>query len=262
MNDNESQDNLPSEQPRDDLPSSIGEGLAAAARKSGLGQLADSDGPTGRALLGALGGIRGLLESILPGLVFLILFTFTSNVPLSLGVSVGVAVIFTIVRLIGRSPVTQAVAGLIVVGASAILALITGRAENNFVLGFWIDGAFAVAILISILVRWPLIGLVAGYLVGDGVDWRSHKGQFRAMQALSFLWFLLFAARLAVQLPLYFAHSDAATSALALAHLLMGIPLYAPLLLVSWFIVRAVFQLDEKKAREESPQEENPQEDN
>jgi Protein of unknown function (DUF3159) len=234
------------------LPSAIGEGLASAAKRAGIGQLAQGDAPTGRALLAALGGVRGLAETILPGLVFLVLYTFTFNVPLSLGASVGVAVIFTIVRAIGRTPATQAVAGLIGVGASAILALLTGKGENNFILGLWTNAAYATALLVSILVRWPVIGLAVGYLMGDGLAWRADKAKFRAMQALTFLWFLLFAARLAVQLPLYFAHTDSATAALALTKLLMGIPLYAPLLLVSWLIVRALYNLGPTKSSEEA----------
>jgi hypothetical protein len=50
-----------------------------------------------------------------------------------------------------------------------------------------------------------------------------------------------------VELPLYFANTPEATSALALTKLLMGVPLYAPLLLVSWFIVRAVFDVGDAK---------------
>ncbi|GAA1444897.1 DUF3159 domain-containing protein [Leifsonia poae] len=226
---------------RDAVPSAIGESLARAAQKSGLGQLADGENSTGAALLGALGGFRGLAETILPGLVFLILFTFTQNVPLSIGCSVLVAIIFTAVRLIGKTPVTQAIAGLLGVGISAILALITGRGEDNFILGIWTNAAYGAALLISILVGWPLIGLAAGYLMGDGLAWRSRKNTYRVMQALTFLWFLLFAARLVVQVPLYLAHTDAATSALALTKLLMGVPLYAPLLLITWFVVRGQF---------------------
>ncbi|HEY8282064.1 MAG TPA: DUF3159 domain-containing protein [Leifsonia sp.] len=226
---------------RDSLPATVGETLARAAQKSGLGRIPDGETPTGAALLGALGGIRGLAETILPGLVFLILFTFTQNVPLSIGCSVLVAVVFTVIRVIGKTAVTQAMAGLIGVGISAILALVTGRGEDNFLLGIWTNAAYAAALLISILIRWPLIGLAAGYLMGDGLAWRSVRSTFRVMQALTFLWFLLFAARLLVQVPLYLAHSDAATSALALTKLLMGVPLYAPLLLVTWFVVRGQF---------------------
>lgn len=234
----------------DQVASTLGESLARAARNSGMGQLVDGDAPTGAALLSALGGIRGLLETILPGLVFLILFTFTQNVPLSIGVSVAVAVVFTVVRVVGKTPITQALAGLIGVGLSAIFALITGRGEDNFILGIWTNAAYAVALLVSILVRWPLIGLAAGYLMGDGLAWRSITSKFRVMQALTFLWFLLFAARLLVQVPLYLAHTDEATSALALTKLLMGVPLYAPLLLVTWFVVKGQFP---QKPRQSPP---------
>ncbi len=240
-------DRTPAESPGESVPATVGESLARAARKAGLGALADGEAPTGAALLGALGGLRGLAETILPGLVFLILFTFTTNVPLSIGCSVLVAVVFTVVRIIGKTPVTQAVAGLLGVGISAILALVTGRGEDNFLLGIWTNAAYAAALLASILVRWPLIGLAAGYLMGDGIAWRSLRSRFRVMQALTFLWFLLFAARLVVQVPLYLAHTDAATSALALTKLLMGVPLYAPLLLVTWFVVRGQFPATPKK---------------
>jgi hypothetical protein len=228
------------------VPSAIGESLARAAQKSGIGKLADSETPTGTALLGALGGIRGLAETILPGLVFLVLFTFTQNVPLSIGLSVLVAVVFTVVRIVGKTPVTQAIAGLLGVGISAILALITGRGEDNFILGIWTNAAYAAALLISILVRWPLIGLIAGYLMGDGLAWRRARGKFRVMQALTFLWLLLFAARLVVQVPLYLAHTPEATVALGITKLLMGVPLYAPLLLITWFVVRGQFPTAQK----------------
>ncbi|MFF2773081.1 DUF3159 domain-containing protein [Streptomyces bacillaris] len=249
------------DQDRDQVASTLGENLAKAARNSGMGQLADGGTPTGTALLSALGGVRGLLETILPGLVFLILFTFTQNVPLSIGVSVAVAVVFTVVRIIGKTPVTQALAGLIGVGLSAIFALITGRGEDNFILGIWTNAAYAAALLISILVRWPLIGLAAGYLMGDRLAWRSVKSKFRVMQALTFLWFLLFAARLLVQVPLYLAHTDAATSALALTKLLMGVPLYAPLLLITWFVVKGQFpqKPQSQKPQSQKPQSEKPQ---
>ena len=50
--------------------------------------------------------------------------------------------------------------------------------------------------------------------------------------------------RLAVQLPLYLASQtdETVVSWLAGARLAMGLPLYAPLLLLSWFVIRAVFR--------------------
>ena len=107
----------------------------------------------------------------------------------------------------------QAVAGLIGVGVSAALALFTGRAEDNFLFGIGLNSVYVAALLVSMLVRWPLIGLASGYLMGDGLAWRKDRAKFRVMQALTSCWFLLFAARLLFELPLYLA-TDAATTGL------------------------------------------------
>ncbi|MEO6826093.1 MAG: DUF3159 domain-containing protein [Microbacteriaceae bacterium] len=222
----------------DSVARTLGQGLAAAAKRSGLGAVADGHAPSSRNLLLAMGGVRGLAETILPSLVFLVVYTFTKDVPWAIGTSVLAAVIFTVLRLIARTPVTQAVAGLLGVGASAVLALLTGRGEDNFVLGLLTNGAYGAVLLVSILVGWPLLGLAIGYLMNDGLNWRKDKPKFRAMQLLTALWVAMFVARLAVQLPLYYGHN---VEGLAIAKLAMGLPLYVPLLLVSWLIVRSVY---------------------
>lgn len=214
----------------------IGESLASAAKRSGLAPAEDT--PNGTALLKAMGGVRGIIETVLPGLIFVVIYTLWQNVPISLAASVGVAVLFTIARVVQRSQVTQAVAGLIGVGASAVLALITGRGSDNYVLGLVTDAVYGAAMLISMAVRWPLIGLAAGYLMGDGTAWRRDRAKLRAMQIVTACWLGLFVARLVVQLPLYFADN---VTALGITKLIMGIPLYAPLLLVTWLVIRSVY---------------------
>lgn len=216
----------------------FGNQLADAARKAGLGKLADDEKLSAKDMLGALGGIRGLAETIVPGLVFLVIFSFSKNLNWALGVSVALAVVFTLLRIVGKTPVMQAVAGLIGVVVSAALALWTGNGADNFVLGLVTNAAYAVVLLVSMLVRWPLIGLAVGYLMGDGLAWRENKRRFQAMQLLTACWFGLFAARLLVQLPLYFANN---VEGLAITKLLMGVPLYAMLLIVSWLIVKAIY---------------------
>lgn len=224
------------EERRPSASQALGEGLAAAAKKSGIAPA--DQAPSGAALLAAMGGVRGIVETVVPGLVFVIVFTFSQNVPLSLGASVALAVAFTVVRVVRRSQATQAVAGLIGVGASAILALITGRGSDNYVLGLATDAAYGAAMLVSMAVRWPLVGLAAGYLMGDGTAWRADRAKMAAMQLITGCWLALFVARLAVQLPLYFGNDVAA---LGITKLIMGIPLYAPLLLVTWLVVRSVY---------------------
>jgi hypothetical protein len=217
----------------------VGAALADAARKSGLNSLAQADRPNGQVLLEAMGGIRGIIEAVVPGLLFLVVYTITQNLPLSLGVSVGVAAVLTVARLVQGTPVASAVGGLIGAVASAALALITNRPEDNFVLGFVTNGGYAAVLLLSVLVRWPLIGLIAGYLMSDSTAWKKDPVKRRTFAILTLCWAGMFLARLAVQLPLYAAGN---VEWLAATKLLMGLPLYAPLLILTWLVVRALYR--------------------
>jgi hypothetical protein len=205
----------------------------------------ESERPTGAALLKAMGGVRGIIEAIVPGLLFLLVFTFTQSLPWALGVSVGVAALLTLLRIIGKTPVTAALGGLVGVVLSAVLALITNKPEDNFVLGFFTNGAYGAVLLVSVLVGWPLIGLAVGFLMNDGIAWRQDRVKRRALRWLTLAWAGLFILRLAVQLPLYFSGN---VEWLGSTKLLMGIPLYAPLLVVSWLVVRGLYRAPETDA--------------
>lgn len=231
---------------RDPAPSvtdAVGAALGAAARKAGLDPAKDSS--TGHVVWHAMGGWRGILESVLPGLVFLIAWTVTydpvartGNLLLSLGLSIGLAAVFTVIRLIQRSSAGAAIAGLIAAAAAAALSLWTGRGEDSFIPGFVTNGAYGTAFLVSALIGWPLIGLAAGFLMGESTEWRRDKRKRRVYFWLSIAWAGLFAARLLVQLPLYFAGDVAALGTLKL---IMGLPLFAPLVAVTWLAVRAMY---------------------
>ena len=221
----------------------LGESLSAAAKKSGFGAVEPGEAPTAGALLHAMGGVRGLVESILPGLGFLVIYTITKDLFLSVAIPVGLAVVFVIVRAITRTPWSSALAGVIGLALSAGLALITGRAEDNFVLGFFINGAFLIALLVSIAVRWPLIGVIVSLIRSEGSAWRTDKAKFRVALIATILWSALFALRLGVELPLYFAENAAA---LATLKLILGVPLYAGMLWVTWLLVRTVYARPER----------------
>jgi hypothetical protein len=215
------------------------EGMAEAARRAGFSQAAEGAPITGHVLLAAMGGIRGLIEAVLPGLVFLLTYTFTLELIPALIAPVLIGLVFAGVRLVQRQTVSQAVGGLVGIAISAGLALLTGRAEDFYLPGFWTNGAYAAALLLSIAVGWPLIGLAVGFLMGDGLAWREDPAKRRVLTLLTLCWAGLFVLRLAVQLPLYFAGN---IEWLGATKLLMGVPLYAPLLVLSWLMVRAVYR--------------------
>lgn len=220
-----------------DSAAELREALAAAAKKSGFGRVAPGETPTAHDLWSAVGGVRGLIESLLPGFLFLVVFTVTSDVVPSVLIPVGVAVLFVLVRAITRSPILPATIGLVGIALSAGLALWSGRAEENFVLGFVINAVWLVALLVSLAIRRPLIGVITGVLTGDS-GWRNDAAKRTVLTVTTWLWVALFALRLGVQVPLYVTEQ---TAALAATKLLMGLPLYAAVLWVTWLMIRAVY---------------------
>ena len=92
-------------------------------KRTGLSALADA-GNDGEdfSVIDAIGGPRGVIESMLPGVVFVVLFVATSNLNLTIAVSAVLAVLQVIVRLIQRQSVMGAVSGLVAVGICLIWA--------------------------------------------------------------------------------------------------------------------------------------------
>lgn len=230
---------------------SINDALSAAAKKTRLSVVASDDVPTGTAILAAIGGVRGLAESIVPSFAFLILFLLTQNVMLSALVPVGVALIFIVIRAATKVPLSPAITGAVGVGITAALAVITQRGENNFVLGIGINIAFFVAMAVSLIARRPLIGTFVALLLGERAqNWRREPRRYRVLTLATWFWVALFGIRLLVELPLYLtaiaAAADsptaiAATSALGIAKLILGVPFYALVLWLTWLLVRSVF---------------------
>lgn len=212
--------------------------FAAAAKGSGIGKVTPGEAPTGHALIAAMGGIRGLVESILPGLGFLIIYTITFELLPSVLIPVALAVVFVIVRLVSRSPATPAIAGVVGLAISALIAIFTGRAEDNFILGFVLNAAYFIALGVSMAFRWPLIGVIAGLLTGDVAGWRDDRAKVKVANIATTLWMGLFGLRLLVELPLYFSGQ---IQWLAATKLLMGVPLYAGLLWVTWLLMRTAY---------------------
>jgi len=220
------------------MHSSVGESWNRAIAHSPFAALKPGEAPTSGALWAALGKTRGVIEALLPGVGFLVVYTLTQDLIWSLSAPATVAAGFILVRLVMRSPVLSAVAGMIGILASAGVALLSGRAEDNFVLGFIVNGLWIVGLLISLVIRKPLIGVVAGLLSADP-HWHDDVTTRRVATAATWLWLGMFCFRLSVQVPLYLT---GAVSALALAKLVMGIPLYGAVLWLTWLLMRAVYR--------------------
>jgi Protein of unknown function (DUF3159) len=221
-------------------PLTFKEAMADAARKSRVANGVAVDAPLGTALLGSVGGVRGIVESVLPTLVFLVLhLIFPQNLVLATLVPLAVAVIFVIARLIAGSPASPAITGAVILGITAVLAIVTNRAENNFIPGILLNAGLLLAMLVSLAIRQPLVGVFVSFLLGEQAEnWRSEPAKLRALTLATWLWTAMFAIRLAIEVPLYLA---ANASGLAITKIILGVPLYAVVLLLTWLLIRAVF---------------------
>lgn len=192
---------------------------------------------SGQGLLQAVGGILGIVEAVLPGLLYLTIFIITQDARVSvIAPAVLVVAMFTW-RLIRKQTLVTALSGVFGVGVCVATTLFTGKGEDYFLPGFWINGAWSLALIISLAVGWPILGFVVGLIRGNFTSWRENPQIKKAATVASLLWLSLFVLRLAVQLPLYITGDVAA---LGVARLVMGTPLFALVVLCTWLLFRNV----------------------
>jgi len=188
-------------------------------------------------LLKSAGGVQGIAESVLPGLVFLVAFTVSRDLTVSLVAALAAAAVFTVARLVQKRPLTQALAGIAGVAISAWLANTTGKAEDFYVLGFYTNAAYIAGMLLSIVLKWPIAGLLFGLVRSEGLEWRKDPERLRAYNIATWVVIGVLALRLVVQVPLYL-QGESGLAALATMRLIMGAPLYILGLWVAWLLSR------------------------
>lgn len=213
--------------PADELS---GSGLRSIARATQTGEFS---------ILDAMGGWRGLCESVLPTLVFLIAYLVSHQLRPALIGALASAGLLLLARVITRSNPSQVIGGAIAVVIGAIWAARTGQAGDYFVWGFYTNAAYFLALSISAIAGWPAVGVLLSVLTGKDLSWRTPplrtSGIYRRYSLATWIWAGLFAARLAVQLPLYFAGR---IEWLGTARIVMGLPLFALIAYLTWLILR------------------------
>jgi hypothetical protein len=187
-------------------------------------------------LLEQMGGVPGIIASTIPVAVFVVVNIAAALQPaLIAAIAAGVGI--AIWRIARKQPLQPAVSGLFGVGIAAFIAYRTGEARGFYLPGLIYSAVLGLAFLVSVIVRWPLAGVIWHGINGDGQSWRRDPRLLRAYTWASLLWTLVFAARLVVQGLLYNAD---ATTWLGIARLAMGYPLVGVALLGTvWAVSRA-----------------------
>ena len=186
--------------------------------------------------LHALGGRHGIVDSSLPGLAFVIAYTASGQeLDVAIWTAVGIGAVLFAIRIVRKETLQFALAGFVGVAIAAFVAKQTGRAEDFFLPGLLLNLAYAAAYLVSIAIRWPLLGVIVGPLNGEGMEWRNDPERLRLYSRASWIWVGVFTLRLAVQLPLYFADE---LVALGVAKTAMGFPIFALAAWLSYLVLR------------------------
>jgi hypothetical protein len=181
------------------------------------------------ALVEALGGKRGLVDSGLPAAVFVfvnsVVAAFADRDTALRAALVGAVVVgagVVALRLVRRQTLQQALSGFLALAIAVLFAARSGEARDFFLPGILINVVYATVFVVSAVVARPIVGYVYAAVDGLSPAWRTDR-RLRGVFAVATVgWGLVFAARAAVQGSLYALDRP---GWLAAARLLMGWPL-------------------------------------
>ncbi|MCI1936363.1 MAG: DUF3159 domain-containing protein [Bifidobacteriaceae bacterium] len=221
----------------------------ASSLRSGIASVVDED----FSVKDAIGGVRGAIESVLPGLAFVVVFVATRNLGVTVIVAASIAAICVVARLLMRQQVRSALTGVLSIIVCLVWAWLSKDAKNFYLPGFLTNAFWIIVLVVSLGIRIPGIGALVEFVrnpVTSGfrqwVDvWRSDRHLLRAYVVTTWVWVGMFALRLVVQLPLYLMDS---VGFLGTARLVMGVPLFALTIWISWIFISP--QIRRREAQE------------
>lgn len=146
-----------------------------------------------------------MVEGALPTIGFTLTYVLNHDLRLALSIGVGLAIVLLVVRVVQRQPVQFVVNSLLGIGIAALFAARSGKAEDLFLPGIIYNAGYAAAMTLSIVARWPVVGLMIGSVTGDIAAWRRDPAIVRLCSRLTWVLVAPCAIRVAVQWPLYLA---------------------------------------------------------
>lgn len=192
----------------------------------------------------SLGGVRGMIDSTLPVVVFIVANTI-GGLDVAVWSAIAAGVVLVVLRLARKQSVQQAFSGFFGIAIAAYIAKQTGEAKGYFLLGIWGSLVYAAVFALSAVVRRPLVGVIWEWVAPGPRPWRTRPPLMRVYTITTLMWAALSLARFLVQNWLYDADH---TGWLAVSRLAMGYPLTIALLAVTALWVRRVRHREEDSA--------------
>ncbi|WP_405745409.1 DUF3159 domain-containing protein [Streptomyces sp. NBC_01525] len=220
----------------------------------GPGPEGDSRAVTEAALFEAFGGVRGMVETVLPGLLFVAIFTVNKDLKSSAIAALAVSLVLAVVRLVRKDTLKHAFGGVFGVAFGVVFAMMTGNAKDFYLPGMIYTLGLALAYMITTVAGVPLIGLILGPVFKENLSWRTRNpGRKAAYAKASWAWGLILFAKCAILFPLYWW---ADTTQLGWVLIALKIPPFLLAVYLTWvFLVKAPPPIDvfaEMEAAEEA----------
>lgn len=212
---------------------------------------------TEAALFEAFGGVRGMVETVVPGLLFVTIFTINKDLHISAIAALAVSVVLAAVRLVRKDTVKHAFSGVFGVAFGVVFAMMTGNAKDFYLPGMLYTLGLALAYMITTLAGVPLIGLILGPVFKENLSWRTRNpGRKKAYAKASWAWGLILFAKCAILFPLYWW---ADTTQLGWVLIALKIPPFLLAVYLTWvFLAKAPAPIDvfaEMEAKEKAEKE-------
>ncbi|MCX2923643.1 DUF3159 domain-containing protein [Streptomyces sp. NEAU-W12] len=217
----------------------------------------DARAVTEAALFEAFGGVRGMVETVLPGLLFVSIYTINKNLHMAAIAALAVSLAMVVVRLARKDTVKHAFSGVFGVGFGVVFAMMTGNAKDFYLPGMLYTTGLALAYIITAMAGVPLIGLMLGPIFRENLSWRTRNpGRKKAYTKASWAWGLILLGKSAILFPLYWW---ADTTQLGWVLVALKIPPFLLAVYLTWvFLAKAPPPIDvfaEMEAEERAEEE-------
>ena len=187
-------------------------------------------------VVNALGGKKGLIDSGVPSIVFLVVFNISKEVNTAIMSALALSLILAIFRLIKKDTIQHSVSGVIGVLICAYFANKSGNASDFYIPKLLTNLGYGTVYLIANLVGWPILGVVLGPLLGENFMWRNNPARKRMYVKASWIWVAMFFSRIAVQYPIY---KSGNVNLLGTVNLAMGYPLFFAAAYGTWLVIKS-----------------------
>lgn len=205
------------------------------------------------ALLARAGGYSGLVYTSLPVTVFALALSF-ADLTAAIVASLGTAAAVLAWQLIRRESLRPSLFGFVAVAGSAAYALITGRAKDFYLPGIWSYLAAAIVFTLSVLIRWPLVGVGWAWITGRDGSWRRVRRVRVAFDLATLVLAVAGWSRFGVQ---YYLYETNQTGLLGVARIAMGWPVFLITSTSIYFAIRTALRaLPRTSATEDDPHSE------